>query len=249
MKNSQKVSSRFTFGSGTALFVGIIGAKIREMAIINQTLRILHLEDNPVDALLTRDQLQAKGVTAEITHVTGRSEFERALRAEKWDLVLSDYHVPNFTGIEALGLVRREFPLMPFILMSGTIGEQAAIESLRAGATDYVLKQNRERLPAAVRRAVVEAKEHSRREQAEIDLRQSEKQYRLLFNGNPHPMWVFDLESLQVLEVNEAAVEHYGYSHDEFLAMSLADLRVPVRTQADENSALETESRGIVWRR
>jgi PAS domain S-box-containing protein len=241
-------SSRFTFERGAGLFVGIAAEIIREMPNKNEPLRILHLEDNPVDALLTKDQLQIKGVMADIKHVTGRMDFERALRAEKWDLVLSDFHVPNFTGLEALQLVRRDFPLTPFILMSGTIGEQAAIESLKAGATDYVLKQNRERLPAAVRRAVDEAKEHIRREQAEIDLRQSEKQYRLLFNGNPHPMWVFDLESLKILEVNEAAVEHYGFSHDEFLSMTLAELRVPGRNQPAESFALEAESRGIVWR-
>ena len=159
-------SSRFTFERGAGLFVGIAAEIIREMPNKNEPLRILHLEDNPVDALLTKDQLQIKGVMADIKHVTGRMDFERALRAEKWDLVLSDFHVPNFTGLEALQLVRRDFPLTPFILMSGTIGEQAAIESLKAGATDYVLKQNRERLPAAVRRAVDEAKEHIRREQA-----------------------------------------------------------------------------------
>ena len=111
--------------------------------------------------------------------------------------------------------------------MSGTVGEQASIESLKAGATDYILKQNRERLPSAVRRAVAEASERVRREAAEADLRRSEKQYRLLFQGNPHPMWVFDLESLAILEVNEAATQHYGYPRDEFLQMTLADLRVP----------------------
>ena len=90
-----------------------------------------------------------------------------------------------------------------------------------------MLKQNRDRLPAAVRRAVAEAAERARREAAEEDLRRSEKQYRLLFQGNPHPMWVFDLETLAILEVNEAATQHYGYSREEFLRMTLADLRVP----------------------
>ena len=136
-------------------------------------------------------------------------------------MILADYRLPNFTGIEALKLVREKLPHTPFILLSGTIGELAAIESLKAGATDYVLKQNRERLPSSIVRAVAEAAERARRELAEAELRQSEKQYRLLFQGNPHPMWVFDLEKLTILEVNEAAMQHYGFSREEFLAMTL----------------------------
>jgi PAS domain S-box-containing protein len=218
---------------------------------MDQPLRILHLEDNPVDALLTKDQLKSHGVAADIKHVTGREDFEQTLRTGKWDLVLSDYHLPKFTGLEALKLVRKEFPAIPFILMSGTIGEAAAIESLKAGATDYILKQNRDRLPSAVQRAVVEAAERARREQAETELRQSEKQYRLLFQGNPNPMWVFDLEKMSILEVNEAAVALYGYSNDEFLAMTLADLRVPERSTPSNqfNPPLwESETQGVVWR-
>ncbi len=215
---------------------------------MNEPLRILHLEDNPHDALLTRDQLQAAGVPVQITHVTGREDFEDALRSGKWDLILSDYHLPKFTGLEALDLVRRSFPSTPFILMSGTIGEHAAIESLKSGATDYVLKQNRERLPSAVRRAVDEALQRSHRELAESELRQSERQYRLLFHGNPHPMWVFDLEKLNILEVNEAAVQHYGYSHDEFLAMHLSDLRIQERHRPATPVLAEEESQGVIWR-
>jgi PAS domain S-box-containing protein len=218
---------------------------------MDQPLRILHLEDNPSDALLTKDQLDADGLSAEIRHVMGRADFEKALLGEKWDLVLSDYHLPNFTGMEALKLVREKFPPMPFILMSGTIGERAAIESLKAGATDYVLKQNRDRLPSAVRRAVIEAAERIRREQAESELRQSEKQYRLLFQGNPNPMWVFDLESMQILEVNEAAVGLYGFAREKFLSMTLADLRAPDKGGSSPgfNTPLwEAETQGVVWK-
>jgi PAS domain S-box-containing protein len=215
---------------------------------MNQPLRILHLEDNPADALLTKDQLLAEGMPVEIRHVAGRTEFEQALREGKWDLVLSDFHLPKFTGIEAMRIVRNDFPTMPFILMSGTIGEPAAIESLKAGATDYVLKQNRDRLPSAVRRAIAEAAQRAQRELAESELRQSEKQYRLLFHGNPHPMWVFDLEKLTILEVNEAAVQHYGYTHEEFLEMSLSSLRVQERNRQGTPVLAEEETQGVIWR-
>ena len=214
---------------------------------MNPTLRILHLEDNPVDSQLVRDQLAQAGVAADITLTSGRAEFVAALEQANWDLILADYRLPNFTGLEALKLVREKTTVTPFILLSGTIGELAAIESLKSGATDYVLKQNRERLPTSIRRAVAEAEERARRELAEADLRQSEKQYRLLFQGNPHPMWVFDLEKLTLLEVNEAAVQHYGFSRDEFLTKTLADLRVPERAQPNNNSIWNAKSQGIIW--
>ena len=95
---------------------------------------------------------------------------------------------------------------------------------------------------------MAEAAERLRRELAESDLRQSEKQYRLLFQGNPHPMWVFDLETLKIVEVNEAAINHYGFSPAEFLTMTLLDLRVADRDRHDNNSVWDAESQGIVWR-
>ena len=145
--------------------------------------------------------------------------------------MLSDFRLPGFNGLDALKIVREKYPLLPFILLSGNIGEQAAIESLKAGATDYILKSNRERLVSAVRRALTEAAERKRLLDTEEDLRRSEKQYRFLFQSNPHPMLIFDLGNLRILEVNEAAIQHYGYSREEFLAMTLTSLRVAERGQ------------------
>ena len=215
---------------------------------MNQPLHILHLEDSPTDSQLVREHLAHAGVAAEVSLATNRQDFTTLLEMEKWDLVLADFRLPNFTGLEALKLVRERMPQTPFILFSGTIGELAAIESLKAGATDYVLKQNRERLPSSIRRAVVEAAERVRRERAEEELRQSEKQYRLLFEGNPHPMWVFDLENLAILEVNESAVQHYGFSRAEFLAMTVKDLREPDRHRPGSPNVRESESQSVVWR-
>ena len=211
---------------------------------MNQPLRILHLEDDPEDCLLVHDQLVHDGLAVEIRNVVLRADFIKALAEANWDLVLADYRLPDFTGLDALKLVREKFPALPFILISGTIGEHAAIESLKAGATDYVLKQKRDRLPSAVRRAIAEAGEYARREAAEEDLRRSEKQYRRLFESNPHPMWVFDLENRKILEVNEAAILHYGYSREEFLAMTLADLRAP---EHDKDSVWDAKAQGLVW--
>ncbi len=341
---------------------------------MSKRLRILHLEDEPDFTELVRTLLIQEKVEAEIKQVDGKQAFAETLEKEKFDVIISDFHLPSFTGLEALKIARQKASHTPFILVSGTIGEQAAIESLKAGATDYVLKQNPDRLPSAVLRAVAEAQEHQKlreaereisrsekyfrtltensldilfifspeakflhvsssvsrvlgydsseligrgayehihpddqadvqrafakalqnpqeavkmqfrcrhkdgawchleavglnrvqdpeigglvvncrdvtdRWRAEEELRGSEKQYRLLFQGNPNPMWVFDLETLSFLEVNEAAIHHYGYSRKEFLAMTIADIRQPTIGVQDRTPGQDAVDRGLVWR-
>ena len=291
-----------------------------------------------------------EGLEVELMVAGDRETFEGALAPERFDIILADYLLPSYNGLEALRAAQEKCPETPFLLVSGTIGEQAAIESLKAGATDYVLKHWPERLAPAVRRAVEEAEERKQRREietqlfqretyfraltenaldiltildeggafihnspslkrvlgyeprdvvgknafgfvhaddlprvqeafncglqnpdrtftlefrfrhqdgswrcleavgqsrlsdpavagvvvnsrdvtdrkaAEEALRESERQYRLVFYGNPTPMWVFDQETLSFLEVNTAAVEHYGYPREEFLAMTLKDI-------------------------
>ena len=126
------------------------------------TIRILHLEDDPADALLVNDLFVQQGLAATVKAVSHKKEFLDALAGEKWDLVLSDYRLSGFNGLDALKAVREKSATLPFILLTGNIGEQAAIETLKAGATDYVLKSYRERLVPAVRRAINESTERSR---------------------------------------------------------------------------------------
>jgi PAS domain S-box-containing protein len=342
-------------------------------------LRILHLEDEPDFAELVRTMLSQDELEAEILRVGDKKAFLEALEKGPYDLILSDYHLPSFTGLDALAIVRKKCPSTPFILISGTIGESAAIDSLKAGATDYLLKQKPDRLPSAVRRAVEEAVErarlreaeselerrekyfrkltensldvllilnregnftyispsiektlgwkpeelmghnflthihpddsakaaeafkfllehpqqsvrvecrkqhkngswvhlesfarsefddpdiegiiaHSRdvsdRWRAEEDLRHSEKQYRLLFQENPNPMWVFDMETLVILEVNEAAVQHYGYTREEFMKLTIGSLRAPDKNGKPEAENAKFElpphnTQGHIWR-
>ncbi len=192
---------------------------------MEKPLRILHLEDDLDYPDLVRSLLEAEGVPAVLVPVANGPEFEAALEREPFDVILADYSLTEgYDGIQALRRAQDKCRDTPFLIVSGTIGEQAAIESLKSGATDYVLKQWPERLVPAVRRAVQEAEERRRRRQAETGLRQSEEQYRLIFDNNPVPMWVFDHESLAFLEVNDAAVQHYGYSREEFSSMTLKDL-------------------------
>jgi PAS domain S-box-containing protein len=147
---------------------------------MNKPLRILHLEDDPDFAELVRSLLQKEGVSAETVLVSNRSDFEAALELEQLDVILADYLLPNYNGMDALRIAREKCPDVPFLLVSGTLGEQAAIESVKAGATDYVLKLWPERLVPAICRAVDETRERERRKSVETELVRREKYYRTL---------------------------------------------------------------------
>ncbi|HEV8335788.1 MAG TPA: response regulator [Candidatus Polarisedimenticolia bacterium] len=142
-------------------------------------LRILHLEDDPNDAELIRKALPKAGQGLLVEQVSTRSEFARLLGRGAVDLILSDFALPDFDGLSALKLARERFPDVPFILVSGTIGEEAAIESLRSGATDYVLKHRLSRLGPAVSRALEEAAERRKRVDAEEALHREQRLSRL----------------------------------------------------------------------
>ena len=189
--------------------------------------KILHLEDDPVDAELLDLLLREAGMDCDIVRVASRDAFVEALPG-RTDVIVSDYRLPGYDGLEALREARTRRPDVPFVFFTGNLGEARAIEALKSGATDYVLKDGAvERLAPAIQRAVREAAERAARAQAEEALKQSEEGFHRLFNCNPHPTWVFDLETLRFLEVNEVAIEHYGYSRDEFLGMRITDIRPP----------------------
>ncbi len=136
-----------------------------------RTVRVLLLEDSRPDYELILEHLKRDGGSFEVTHVTTRAEFETALERDEFDLVLSDYSLPAFDGRTALNLTRRHRPDLPFILVSGVLGEEVAIDSINEGATDYVLKQRMSRLPSAVSRALAEAYERKERRRAEEHLK------------------------------------------------------------------------------
>ncbi|HTD66593.1 MAG TPA: ATP-binding protein [Candidatus Limnocylindria bacterium] len=129
-------------------------------------LRVLTLEDNPYDRQLIGARL-AEDFDCEMTVAGGRREFEAALKEGTFDLILSDYALPQFDGVSALHIVRKKNPDVPFILISGTLGEEQAVECLKAGATDFVLKQRLVRLGPAVRRALRDAQDRVRQRQAD----------------------------------------------------------------------------------
>ncbi|HKC00940.1 MAG TPA: PAS domain S-box protein, partial [Terriglobales bacterium] len=198
--------------------------------------RILLLEDNSADAKLSLRELARAGFDIDSEVVSTSKEFIEQLHSQRYDLILADYRLPDWTGLDALRWVRSSGFDIPFILVTGTLGDDIAVQCIKEGATDYVLKDKLDRLPRACRRALEEKQLRLERDRAENELRESEQQYRLLFDTNPLPMWVFDRETLAFLAVNEAAVRHYGFSRQEFFAMTIKDIRpeedTPVLLQA-----------------
>jgi PAS domain S-box-containing protein len=137
-------------------------------------LRILSIEDDPKDTELIQDLLETEDIVCEMTRVDSQAALETSLEQGGIDLILADYTLPSFDGLSALKLAMKTCPEVPFIFVSGTLGEEVAIEALKIGATDYVLKTRLSRLVPSVVRAMREARERTERKQADARLRRSE---------------------------------------------------------------------------
>lgn len=189
---------------------------------MGEYLNILHLEDDPRDAELVRAFILRGKIDCRIVVVATREDFLAALAQEDLTLILADFALPEFDGMSALALVRERYPDLPFIFVSGKLGEEAAIESLKSGATDYVLKSKLSRLVPAIDRALSEAVERAERRKAEgelekanIEIRERAESYQSLFNSIRDVIVVADLNRT-ILHVNQPALsETFGYSLEE----------------------------------
>src|SRR5260370_6807541 len=141
---------------------------------MGRPLRILSIEDDPKDMELIQNLLESEDIVCEITRVDTQAAVEASLEQGGIDLILADYTLPAFDGISALKVAMKACPEVPFLFVSGTLGEEVAIEALKIGATDYVLKTRLSRLGPSVVRALREARERAEREQADEKLRRSE---------------------------------------------------------------------------
>ena len=183
---------------------------------MNPPLRILHLEDNATDAELIQATLEGEGVQAELARVEAEDDFIRALKQERFDLILADYTLPSFDGLSALRIAQQHARDVPFVFVSGTLGEDIAIEALKTGATDYVLKTRLARLGPAVKRALREAREKAGRRCAEEALRDSEEQWKAAFECNPVMYFMVDRAGA-TLSVNNCVADQLGYERSELI--------------------------------
>lgn len=139
--------------------------------VLKRPLNVLYLEDNPDDRQLVEQTLKEDGLDCRFAYAQTKGEFLAALKGDAFDLILSDVALPAYDGAAALDEVQKLQPEIPFVLLSGTIGEERAVEFLKGGAADCLLKENMSRLGSVVRRALREANEHAGRKQAEGALR------------------------------------------------------------------------------
>lgn len=189
-------------------------------------LRILHLEDDAKDRILIRSVLESEKILCHITAVDKRRDFTEQLQNKALDLILSDYTLPDFDGLSALVIAKEQRPEVPFIFVSGTMGEEFAIECLKRGAMDYVLKSRLSRLGPAVRRALQEVRLRNERRTVENALRANEEKFRCLFHHSNDGIVLWD-ETDCLIDVNQKALDLLQYEKSELLALKLPDLFPP----------------------
>ena len=176
------------------------------MTTTSTPLRILLVEDHPIDAELVIAALELSGVGfSSVRVVAGEAQFVAEL-AQAPDLILCDYNLPSFGAMEALRLVKERKLPIPFIIISGSIGEETAVEAIKAGADDYLLKDRLGRLGSAISRAIEEKQLRTAAERAEENLRQSEYKYRCLFDHLLDAAFLCDSITGRIIDTNQRGV-------------------------------------------
>ena len=207
---------------------------------MKKEIRILLIEDVAADVILINHELRSGGLAFSATHVTTREEFLHALKHQPPDVILSDHGLPEFDGFTALSIAREKFPDIPFIFVTGSMGEELAINSLRDGATDYVLKSRMSNLVPAVQRALHLTHERTKRKQAERELRESDDRFRLLISGvKDYALFLLDPHG-RISSWNAGAELVLGYAASEVMGQTFARLyRIEDGTQGGPEDDLK----------
>jgi PAS domain S-box-containing protein len=184
---------------------------------MNTPLRVLHLEDDVRDTELLQAALEAEGVPSELIRVETEHDFVAALKRARLDLILADYTLPSFDGLSALRLAQEYAPDVPFLFVSGTLGEDVAIEALKRGATDYVLKTRLARLGPSITRALREAREKSERKQTQEQLNREQQRFMDLVNSVDGIVWEANAGTFAFSFVSEQAERVLGYTIERWL--------------------------------
>ncbi len=180
-------------------------------------LRALLVEDSEDDAFLVLRELQRGGFNIIHERVDTAEDMLAALNTQFWDIVFADYSMPHFNGLEALALLQQRQRPEPLILISGTIGEEVAVEAMKAGAQDYLLKGNLTRLIPAVQRTLRETQEHRARQQAEMALKASEERFHRFAENAQDILYIYRVAEPRGLEYISPAIYHItGYTPEEF---------------------------------
>lgn len=209
-----------------------------------EKISILHLEDDPSDSELIFSEISRALPDIEYRRVENREDFQNELGNHHFDLILADYNLPSYDGLSALKYAVENYPVIPFILISGTLGEEIAVHSLNLGAADYLLKQNLKRLVPAVMHALDESLLKKQKLLAEQELRKSEEKYRRIFENTQDAFFQVDLNST-ILEISPAIYKLSGYTRDELIGHSVTQF---YNNPDDRNKLIEDVTvTGEVW--
>jgi diguanylate cyclase (GGDEF)-like protein/PAS domain S-box-containing protein len=190
-----------------------------------QRLRLLYVEDAVADFELCVRELERGNLDVRAERVTTRQEYEALLDSNTYDIILADYRLPGWNGMEAFEILRRRGVKTPLILVTGALGDEKAVECIRKGVTDYILKDRLSALPGAVCRALEEKKIRDERNRAETALRESERRFRILADTIASALFIY--QGTQCRYANQAAEMLTGYSQQELLALGSWDLVHP----------------------
>lgn len=187
---------------------------------MKQTLRVLIVEDSEFDAQMITSLVRKSGYEVVAERVETREAMSRTLREKKWDIILSDYNLPSFSAPEALKILQESELDLPFIIISGGIGEATAVAAMKAGAHDYLMKGNLNRLAPAIDRELREAANRRERREAREKLLESELRYRLLWESSPDAVLLMDSDS-RIHFSNPAVETVFGYKQGEIIGKEL----------------------------
>jgi diguanylate cyclase (GGDEF)-like protein/PAS domain S-box-containing protein len=171
---------------------------------MSEPIKILMVEDVVTDAELMLRELKRAGLRCDSRRVDTQAEYQKQLEAFRPDVILSDFSMPHFDGMEALRIAAQSYPHIPFIFISGTLGEEYAVRALKNGATDFVLKTNLIRLPPSIERAIAEAQTRKARQVLEQQIRESEERFRQLAENISEVFWVHDVATDDSLYISPA---------------------------------------------
>ena len=165
---------------------------------MEKTIKILLLEDNIYDAELIHHQISKNNINHNFKHVSKLDEFGKAMDEYKPDIILSDYNLVGFTGLDALEFAKQKCPLTPFIIVTGTIDEETAAETIKKGAWDYVVKERLSRLDSAMKKALQLKEEIEKSAISREKLKISEERFKLAIEGSQDGIWDWDLKSNEI---------------------------------------------------
>ena len=203
---------------------------------MDKPIRVLIVDDSEDDGLLLLRQLKNGGYSPTYEQVDTAEAMNEALDRQTWDIILCDYSMPGFSATAAFDLYNEKGFDLPFIIVSGTIADETAVAAMRAGAHDYLMKDNLARLSPAVDRELREVKIRQERIEASDQLRKSEKKYRALFEDSRDAIYISATEG-EFIDFNQSTLDLFGYSREEMIGMRPKSVFV----NADEYNKFQEE--------